>query len=275
MRYFDFGPTGKRTSRVGFGCGRLVGRSSLRHSAKLIETALELGVRYFDVAPSYGMGTAEEVLGEVIGDAKEVTVATKVGVPRPSYSAKADLVRRLRKSVLDRVGILRPIAQRAAMRSAQSSGERPRYDFSAAGIHASLEESLEKLRRRFVDVFLAHEPNPLDLCDEVAAGFQSLRVEGLITAFGVGVGVVGDRWGRFGSIWQSCWPGPSATQYAQDVEYIWHGAIRMAPRNSVGGRPAHPSAIVRDVLEDRRTSILVVSASTPQRLRELLGEIDP
>lgn len=275
MQYIEICSIGKRVSRIGLGCGRLVGRSSLRESAKLVETALELGIRYFDVAPSYGMGTAEDVIGTVIGDSKEIAIATKVGVPRPSYSAKANGIRRLVKPVLDRVRLLKTIAQRASMRSSQLSAERPRYDFSAAGIRASLEVSLQRLRRGSVDVFLAHEPHRLDLREEVAAWFQSLRDEGLIAAFGVGVGAIGDRWERFGSIWQSCWPGHPARQYAQDVEHIWHGAVRTSHAGDVGGKLPRASAVVRKVLEESPTGILLVSASTPRRLRELLREIDP
>jgi len=271
--YFDFEPIGKRTSRVGLGCGRLVGRSSARESAKVVEVALELGIRYFDVAPSYGMGTAEEVLGAVVGAAPEVTIATKVGVPRPPYSAKADAVRRLAKPILDRVRVLKTAAQRVVRRTSQSSEERPRYDFSAGGIRASLETSLQMLRRGSVDVFLAHEPHRMDVCGEVAARFERLRAEGLIAAFGVGIGAVGDRWGRFGSIWQSCWPGHAAREYAQDVAYVWHGAIRALHTGPRKSGQLRPSAVVRQVLMDSPTSILLVSASTPGKLKDLLREI--
>ena len=88
MNQIDFLPIGRKVSQIGLGCGRLVGRSTLIQSARIVETALDLGIRYFDVAPSYGMGTAEEVLGHVTGDSKEVVIATKVGIPRPHYSAR-------------------------------------------------------------------------------------------------------------------------------------------------------------------------------------------
>ena len=108
----------------------------------------------------------------------------------------------------------------------------------------------------------------------MAARFERLRDEGLITAYGAGIGAIGDRWARFGSIWQSCWPGAPARGYARDVEYIWHGAIRTSRSGQASGRPPRPSAVVRNVLGESPTSILLVSASTPQRLRELLSEVD-
>jgi aryl-alcohol dehydrogenase-like predicted oxidoreductase len=274
MQYVEFRPIGRRVSRIGLGCGRLAGRSDLRASAKLVEAALDLGISYFDVAPSYGLGTAEEVLGAVIGSSKDVAIGTKVGVPRPPYSAKAIWARRLTKPFLDRARALKTIARSLAERSSATLEERPRYDFSPGAIRASLEVSLRTLRRDSVDVFLAHEPHPEDLSEEVAAGFQRLRDDGLITAFGVGVVEASDRWQRFGSIWQSGWPGPPAQRYAQDVEHIWHGAVRNSQRAERGTKPPRPSAVVRRVLEDSPNSILLVSASTPQRLRELLVEVD-
>ena len=273
MRRTEFGPVGRTTSRIGLGCGRLVGRSSQRDSAKVVEAALDLGIRYFDVAPSYGLGTAEEVLGAVIGNASEVVIATKVGVPRPVYSERVNVARKLARSVLGRLPALKGLARRA-VGNLQSSEDRPRYDFSNSGIRASLEVSLKKLRRGSADVLLAHEPHPLDLCEEVAARFEALRAEGLIKAFGVGIGAAGDRWARFGSIWQSCWPGPAARNYEHDVEYIWHGAIRTLHRGPSMSEGPSPAAMVRQVLGESPTSILLVSASTPARLRDLLGAID-
>jgi aryl-alcohol dehydrogenase-like predicted oxidoreductase len=273
MRSLEFTPIGRRTSRIGLGCGRLVGRSSLRRSAAIVEAALALGIRYFDVAPSYGLGTAEEVLGEVLGDSQEVVIATKVGVPRPVYSASTDRLRLWVKPLLDRARALKSIVRHVAS-SASSAQPRPRYDFSASAIRMSLEESLRRLRRGSVEVFLAHEPHPEDLTDAVGEGFERLHGEGLIRAHGVGIGAVSDRWSRFGSIWQSGWPGQTASVYAADMAHVWHGAVRTWQSSWASARSARPSAVVREVLEASPEAILLVSASTPERLRELLAEVD-
>jgi aryl-alcohol dehydrogenase-like predicted oxidoreductase len=273
MRYDDFLSLGKETSCIGFGCGRLVARSNIRQSEKLIETALDLGIRYFDVAPSYGMGTAEEVIGEVIGAAKDVTITTKIGVPRPRYSASASLLRRFVKPLLNRQPSVRRVVKQLYARSHETKGERPRYDFSTEAIRISLEESLERLGRESVDVLLAHEPHPSDLRDEVEDRFRSLVREGRISAYGVGVGARGNRWSRFGSIWQSGWPGESFQQYENDVSYIFHGIIRFAPQGRSRRDDARASSLVRTALELTPNCILLVSASTPGRLRELLQEI--
>jgi aryl-alcohol dehydrogenase-like predicted oxidoreductase len=269
MRCDDFLSIGKSTSQIGLGCGRLVGRRSLRWSAELIETALDLGVRYFDVAPSYGMGTAEEVVGEVLGGSSEVTVATKVGIPRPRYRARVDLLRRLAMPILNRHRPLKAFATRMYSRS--SAVERGSFDFSSRAIRTSLEESLEKLRRDSVDVFLAHEPGVPDLVPSVDREFDELVREGLITAFGAGVDTAGDRWTRFGSIWQSRWPDSEIRGYRHDVAYIFHGVVRSGAGSGMDGAPA--SALVRAALARAPNSILLVSASTPGRLRDLLQEV--
>jgi aryl-alcohol dehydrogenase-like predicted oxidoreductase len=269
MQCDDFLSIGKSTSQIGLGCARLVGRRSLRRSAELIETALDLGIRYFDVAPSYGMGTAEEVVGEVLGGSNQVTVATKVGIPRPRYGARADLLRWLAMPILNRQRSLKALATRMYSRS--STVERGSFDFSRRAIRTSLEVSLEKLRRDSVDVFLAHEPEVRDLVPSVDEGFEELVREGLITAFGAGVDSTGDRWTRFGSIWQSRWPDGQIRGYQHDVAYIFHGVVRSAAGSGMEG--ARASALVRAALARAPNSILLVSASTPGRLKGLLEEV--
>jgi aryl-alcohol dehydrogenase-like predicted oxidoreductase len=52
-----------------------------RESAAAIQAALEAGINWFDTAPAYGMGHAEEVMGRALGShRKDVYVATKFGL---------------------------------------------------------------------------------------------------------------------------------------------------------------------------------------------------
>jgi aryl-alcohol dehydrogenase-like predicted oxidoreductase len=52
-----------------------------RESAAAIGAALESGINWFDTAPAYGMGHAEEVMGRALGNRrKDVYVATKFGL---------------------------------------------------------------------------------------------------------------------------------------------------------------------------------------------------
>ncbi len=262
MQLDDHFGIGKPTSAIGLGCGRLVGRDGLRASSAIVEAALDLGIRHFDVAPSYGMGTAEEVLGVVLGSVPDITITTKVGIPRPKYARGRALVRRVAKPVLDRRPSLKSFAR--GIRRSQPGVDRPPFTFSDETIRRSLDQSLEKLRRHSVDVLLLHEPLPSDLNADTTHCLERLAGEGLFSAYGVGIDVCSQRWREFGSIWQSRWPGSAVGEYRGAVTYVFHGVVRYAASNE------SPGAAVRAAVEGAPGSVLLVSASTPRRLRELL-----
>jgi aryl-alcohol dehydrogenase-like predicted oxidoreductase len=113
MEYTVLGRTGLRVSRVGCGgggIGQVWGPTTEAESVRAIHRALELGVNFFDVAPGYGHGKAEEVLGRALqGRQEHVIVATKVrlaaeemhdvaGAVRTSVEAS---LRRLRRETVD------------------------------------------------------------------------------------------------------------------------------------------------------------------------------
>ena len=92
MEYVQFGKTGVSVSRLGFG-GAAAGIKNYIHTYdptteeskksvyEALETALELGVTYFDTAPAYGDGISETMFGEVLSgvDPKKIFLATKCG----------------------------------------------------------------------------------------------------------------------------------------------------------------------------------------------------
>lgn len=268
MQQIELKPLGRRVSCLGLGCARLDGRVDLRRSARLIEAALDLGITYFDVAALYG--TAEEALGHVIGNSKEVVVATKVGPPRPSYDARKLRMKALVRPVLDQLRSIKIFLRGNITPTDPVPLQRPRYDFSRAAIERSVELSLKYLRREHIDILLAHEPNRLDLVPEVAASFQLLIDRGFIRAFGVGVGAREDRWAPFGSIWQSGWPGDRVTAYADDVSYLFHGLLRHAEQDCYGRTVQSVQQLIQTARRQAPNAVLLVSASTPERLRELV-----
>src|SRR4029450_13580000 len=82
MEYTVLGRTGLRVSRVGCGgggIGQVWGATTEAEAVRTIHRALEGGVSFFDVAPGYGHGKAEEVLGRALhGRQEPVVIATKV-----------------------------------------------------------------------------------------------------------------------------------------------------------------------------------------------------
>jgi aryl-alcohol dehydrogenase-like predicted oxidoreductase len=78
MEYVQFGKTGITVSRLGFGGAALglknyirpydpAADDSRRSAHEALETAVELGVTYFDTAPAYGDGVSETIFGETLG----------------------------------------------------------------------------------------------------------------------------------------------------------------------------------------------------------------
>ena len=82
MEYTTLGRTELKVSRVGLGgggIGQVWGSTTRDEAIMAIHRAMDLGVNFFDVAPSYGDGKAEEALGLALeGRTEDVVIATKV-----------------------------------------------------------------------------------------------------------------------------------------------------------------------------------------------------
>src|SRR3954470_5650107 len=78
--------TDLKLSVVGFGCWAIGGRwwgDDINDEVAIaaIHKALDLGINWFDTAPLYGHGHADEILAKALGARlRDVIVATKVGV---------------------------------------------------------------------------------------------------------------------------------------------------------------------------------------------------
>ena len=81
MKYNQLGATGLLVSQIGFGCGNVGGlmiRGSREERQRAVSCAIDLGINYFDTAPSYGAGLSETNLGQTLRDLKkEPYVGTK------------------------------------------------------------------------------------------------------------------------------------------------------------------------------------------------------
>jgi len=85
MEYKKLGQTDLNISRIGFGCwaigGHGYGRVDDKQSIRAIETALDLGINFFDTADVYGFGHSENILSQALGSKRsDVVIATKFGV---------------------------------------------------------------------------------------------------------------------------------------------------------------------------------------------------
>jgi D-threo-aldose 1-dehydrogenase len=150
-------------SQLGLGSGPLGLRAGEAHADRegraLVRAAIAHGLRYFDTAPLYGCGFAERCVGGVLRERPRDTfvLSTKVGrLVRPSPDP----------TVLDAA-----------------------FDFSADGVHRSLEESLERLGLDHVDIVLLHDPDDHfgEAVDGALPELMRLRDSGLVDAVGVGM----------------------------------------------------------------------------------------
>lgn len=92
------GRTGEMLSIIGFG-GIVVMNATAEESSKVVSEAIEAGINYFDVAPSYG--NAELMLGPALEPyRKDVFLACKTG-KRTKAEARAELEQSLRNMRTD------------------------------------------------------------------------------------------------------------------------------------------------------------------------------
>jgi D-threo-aldose 1-dehydrogenase len=152
-------------ARMGLGTaplGGLFAEVSPQAATDTVDAAWGLGVRFFDTAPLYGSGLAEERLGQALTcrPREEYTVSTKVG------------------------RVLQPGAASPEFRGAPPF--EAVFDFSVEGVRRSLAGSLRRLRLDAVDVLLLHDPE--DHMEEARHAVETMRE--IAPRIGVGTNVV-------------------------------------------------------------------------------------
>ena len=179
--------TGPALTVLGMGTaplGNMYRRVDDAQAHDAIAAAWDAGVRYFDTAPFYGYGLAEHRLGHALREMPRDTwvLSTKVG------------------------RLLRPVAGGVAAPSGAAGDGwvhalpfEPVFDYSAAGIRRSIEDSLQRLGTHRIDIALVHdigrtthgalhEPHWQRLTRGGGLRqLEALRREGLIGAIGLGV----------------------------------------------------------------------------------------
>jgi D-threo-aldose 1-dehydrogenase len=146
-----------------------------------VQTALELGVRYFDTAPHYGFGLSERRLGDALAELdpqRRAVVSSKVGRLLAPLDA--------------------PPEQPLRHGFADAEPFEPVFDYSYGGVLRSFEQSCARLRRERIDILLAHdlgrlthgEDHEARLRQFLQGGYRALRElrdAGAVGAIGLGV----------------------------------------------------------------------------------------
>jgi len=160
--------------QLGFGCASLGSRVAAKDGLKALARAYDEGVRWFDVAPPYGAGRAEALLGQFLVGRRDASVTTKVGLAPPNAQGAMRLA----------YALGRPLARatsglRRAFRGVGATRNR-HVPLTAELIGSSIRRSLKELRRDAVDVYALHDPAPGDLArDEVLRAMERTLTQGL------------------------------------------------------------------------------------------------
>lgn len=162
-----------------YGLDRLHRVASKTQREKLMASALELGASGFDVAPMYGNGIGESVLGSFLANTavsrERLVVNTKFGIPYVAYGLLPGFMFKPCRAIdLVTSKILR-LAERRC--------------YSAAFMENSVNESLKRLKTDYIDTLFIHEPLlRLEQAEELLSALGSLRAKGKILKTGVSGG---------------------------------------------------------------------------------------
>jgi D-threo-aldose 1-dehydrogenase len=256
------GRTGLAVPEIAFGAGPLggfYGPVDADSGARAARRAFELGVRYFDVAPLYGHGRAELVLGHALRDIDRdaYLLSTKVG----RYLVPAG-------------GPGQPGRARA-----EGAPFNPVLDYSHDGVMRSLQQSMLRLGTSRIDIVYIHDVDAHSQGSEDAAeaafraamtgalpALLELKRSGVIRAIGVGINQPhwARRWlaeadldllmlaGRLTLLNQEAKPDILATCATRGIGYVAAGAFNggMLARGGQAGwrfnyRPAPAETVQR------------------------------
>ena len=144
----------EKISVLGVGCWNFGGDWDGLNDDKaevIIERAIELGINLFDVAPVYGWGHSEIVLGKTlkkIGKRNHVMIATKGGL------------------VWD-------------------DSHRIKNDLSASNLKKEVDQSLKRLQTDYIDIYQMHWPDNRVELEELAETLKEIKKSGKIRYIGL------------------------------------------------------------------------------------------
>lgn len=149
MKTRILGNSGLEVSALGMGCMNLsfgTGKATdIEEAVKVIHTAFEKGITFFDTAEAYGPFTNEELLGKALQNIrKDVVIATKFGM-------------------ISETGV----------------NSRPEH------IRKVVDESLKRLNTDYIDLLYQHRVDPNIPIEDVAGTVKDLIQQGKVKYFGL------------------------------------------------------------------------------------------
>jgi D-threo-aldose 1-dehydrogenase len=164
------GRTGLEVTRLGLGTAPLGGLFQPLaddEAHRVVDAAWSAGIRFFDTAPQYGNGLAEQRLGAVLSTKPrhQFVLATKVG------------------------RLLRAGAPPQSDTFPGAPPLNPVFDFSYDGVMRSVEESVTRLGIDRIDILHIHDPDEhfAEALSGAYTALDRLRNEGTIKAVGAGM----------------------------------------------------------------------------------------
>ena len=154
MKYRQLGTTGWKVSVLGYGAsplGDAFGGIEEKDGIRSVHAAIDLGVNFVDASPDFGSAKAEILLGKALR-----------GIPRESYY------------LATKVGRYGPTEKD--------------FDFSAARVTRSVDESLRRLRVAHIDLIQCHDiefASVNQVVEETIPALQKLKQQGKVQKIGV------------------------------------------------------------------------------------------
>ncbi len=151
----------ERRDSLGFGCASLYGLPGRRERRAVLESAYDLGIRHFDVAPIYGLGIAEAELADFARTHTDIRIATKFGIRPSPIGRLAGFVQPPIRRLLQTSSTMKSTVKQSGAAPDAGVVGRVLYSrrlYSVASARRALVSSLRALRTERIDYFLLHEP---------------------------------------------------------------------------------------------------------------------
>ncbi len=163
MRYRNLAGTDIAVSEVGFGVWTIStgwwGEVDNAKSIKLLHSALDKGINYFDTADTYGSGKGETILADAFGGMRDkVVISTKIGYDFYNHTAR------------------------------RGQQERPQV-WSEDFLRFALGESLRRLDTDYIDFLQLHNVKMDAVEDDgLFELMDTIKAEGKIRSYGIALG---------------------------------------------------------------------------------------